>query len=66
MAGSRFGLRQMTSRFCSQNLTRPNNEAAGGSREGPRASQFYWIYPSTYPANSEAFDDRHEFQTTRR
>ena len=38
MEGNRFGLFQTTSRFCSQNLTRPNNEAAGGSGDWPKRS----------------------------
>jgi hypothetical protein len=62
MEGSRFGLCQTTFRFCSQNLTRPNHEAAGGSRERPRASQFYWLYPSPYPANFEGFDHLTSFR----
>jgi hypothetical protein len=33
MEGSRFGTYPTTSHYSSQRVTRPNNEAAGGSRE---------------------------------
>ena len=38
MEGSRFGLCQTTSRFCSQNLTRPHNEAATESLRDRQAA----------------------------